>query len=79
MLSKYLDKQAKNSYLQRMDFEQTIKTFGSQANLARAMGVSTAAVAQWRKNGIPLGRQYQIQALTDGGLRVPPRPVMEAA
>ena len=41
--------------------EQAIKLAGSQANLARLLGVSRAAVWQWQT--IPRGRVYQLMVL----------------
>lgn len=38
---------------------------GSNAELARQLGVSTQVVGQWRKTGyVPVGRAAQIEALT---------------
>lgn len=35
--------------------------FRSTRELREALGVTKAAVSQWRKSGIPLLRQYQIR------------------
>lgn len=32
----------------------------NSAELSRLLGISTAAVAQWDKQKIPLGREYQV-------------------
>lgn len=40
--------------------------FGSQSALARMLGVSAAAVAQWCVEGVPPARAIQIEKLTDG-------------
>lgn len=50
-------------------FEKVIEWFGSQADLARAAGVTRGAVAQWAYNGIPPHRAIQIEALTDGDFK----------
>ena len=51
-----------------MTYDQAISFFGSAANLARAVGINRASIAGWKKNGIPTGRQFQIQHLTGGEL-----------
>jgi hypothetical protein len=54
-----------------MQLQAAIKHFGSQAKLARALGVSGAAVSDWARTGMfPIGRQYQVQVLTEGALKV---------
>jgi hypothetical protein len=52
-----------------MNFIELVNHFGSQANAAKAVGTSAQVVSAWKKNGIPLGRQYEIQILTGGVLR----------
>lgn len=51
-----------------MRFDDVIQHYGTQAEAARQLGVTRAAVWQWRLEGIPLLRQYQIERLTDGAL-----------
>lgn len=53
-----------------MTRSDAIKHFGSKANLARALGITYAAVHQWGEE-IPLLRQYQIQTITRGALKAP--------
>lgn len=48
-----------------------IEHFGSEAEVARALGVTRGAVWQW-KDIIPRGSAYQIQIITRGKLRVDP-------
>lgn len=56
-----------------MKTEQLIKFFGSQANAARQMSVSRAAVSQWVAAGVvPKSRQYQAEILTGGALKANP-------
>ena len=48
-------------------FDELIKYFGSQRNLAEALGVSTSAVSQWFTNKhIPVERLVDIDLATDG-------------
>ena len=49
--------------------------FGSEAELARQLGISPQAIYQWGEYP-PIDRQYQIQALTKNKLKAtqPPRP-----
>lgn len=46
-----------------------IQFFGSGAAVARALGIRRAAVSQW-PNLVPIGRAYEIQALTNGAVLV---------
>lgn len=48
-----------------MKIEDVTAFFGSKSKLAEALGVSPSAATQWRDN-IPVGRQYQIQVITNG-------------
>lgn len=52
-----------------MNTDQAVAHFGSKKKLADALGITAGAVTLW-KNVIPLLRQYQIQAVTGGGLKV---------
>lgn len=54
-----------------MTVDQVLKHFDGVANVARELGISYQAVREWvQKNEVPEGRQWQIQALTDGTLKV---------
>ena len=44
-----------------MDKKQLIEKAGSQVALARLLGVSQAAISQWK--GIPEGRLWQLKAI----------------
>ena len=47
-----------------------IKWFGSQAEIAKQLGVTRSAVTQWvRSEAIPPQRAIQIEALTKGQLK----------
>jgi hypothetical protein len=52
-----------------MNFQDLINHFGSQANAAKAVGTSPQVVSMWKRNGIPPGRQFELQILTGGVLR----------
>lgn len=55
--------------LEAMTFDQVIEFYGSQANLARAIGCTRQNIARWRHDGVPLVRQYQIEEITGGELK----------
>jgi len=50
-----------------------ISHFGTQAALARALGIHRAAINGWGEQ-IPIGRQYQIEVLTCGALKADRQP-----
>lgn len=52
-----------------MTMKKALKYFGTQAKIAEALKISQAAVAQWGDKVPPL-RQYQIERITKGELRV---------
>ena len=43
--------------------------FGSQAELARVLGLGPMAVSSWRKRGVPPRRAAQIEKLTKGEIK----------
>lgn len=51
-----------------MKIHEAVRFFGGKKKLAVALKTSPAAVSQWREK-IPLGRQYQIQIITNGQLK----------
>ena len=56
-----------------MSFDDLIKTYGSQADIARAFGLSRASVNRWAKTGkMPQGRVWQVQA---GAVKPPEKPL----
>lgn len=71
-LLRVVDKCAARCFTRSMKVQDLIKYFGSTTAITAALGVSRAAVSQWRKVGIPALRQYQIEALTKGKLRAKP-------
>ncbi len=64
-----------------MTKDQAVLHFGSQAALARALGITRGSVHNWDE--IPIGRQFQIEVVTDGALLADRQqeavPVMEPA
>ena len=55
-------------------FQNVVDHFGSKANLARALGVSAAAITQWGEE-FPELRAHQIQTVTRGKFRFCDLPV----
>lgn len=49
---------------------EAINHFKGISRLAKALNITYEAVRQWPENDIPLLRQYQIQELTSGELKV---------
>lgn len=50
--------------------QQVLDHFGTQAEIARALGCKQPSVAEWFADGkVPEGRQYQIELATNGALR----------
>ena len=56
----------KNSH---MTAHQLIRHFKTGAEAARKLGMTRAAIALWKENGIPFSRQLQIEMLTGGELK----------
>lgn len=53
-----------------MTFDEALKFFKTQSNMAKKLGVSPQVVQHWRVwRRIPIGRQYQIELLTGGELK----------
>lgn len=51
-------------------FIELVRHFGTQAALARAMGVSPSAISQWvRRNSIPAEHAITIERITEGKFR----------
>lgn len=51
-----------------MTFAQLIKYYGSQAQVARELGIRAPSVCAWQELGIPFLRQCHIEAQTNGAL-----------
>lgn len=52
-----------------MKKDEAIAYYGTQIKLAQALGISQAAISKW-PDKVPLLRQYQIERLTGGALKV---------
>ena len=52
-----------------MNMKDVLAYFGTQSKIAEALKISQAAVAQW-KNEVPMLRQFQLERITKGELRV---------
>jgi len=57
--------------------QEAINHFGSAKSLAEALGVKPQAVSQWSQ--IPARRQYELERLTNGGLKVDEELIGSAA
>jgi hypothetical protein len=55
-----------------MKKEDVIKYFGTQTAAAKALGCSQSRISEWGKYP-PIGRQYQIELLTQGKLKAEPK------
>jgi hypothetical protein len=49
-----------------MDIKAVIDHFGGMKPFCQALNVFPQSVYQWKKRGIPLSRQYDIEVLTEG-------------
>ena len=52
-----------------MTYQDLQTKYGSDANIAKAIGVSRQLVGYWKRRGIPFQRQCMIQLATKGRLR----------
>lgn len=52
-----------------MTYDQLLKHFGTQAEIARAFGLTQPSVAEWAERGVPPLRQIQGEQLTNRKLR----------
>jgi len=57
-----------------MTIKEVLDHFGGIAPTASALGISYQAVRQWAEKGeVPEGRQWELQAKTDGALKAESR------
>ena len=54
-----------------MKLSEAVAIFGTEAELARKLGIKPQAVYQWGDK-VPMRRQYQIQLMTKGKLKADP-------
>lgn len=54
-----------------MKLSEAVAIFGTEAELARKLGIKPQAVYQWGDK-VPMRRQYQLQLLTKGKLKADP-------
>ena len=53
-----------------MTTDDLVRYYGTQAEAARAIGLSQAAISRWAVEGeVPIARQCQYELLTSGTLR----------
>ena len=55
-----------------MKVEDAVKHFGSQTNLAKALGKTDAAISKWKERGglVPLFTALRINRMTDGAVDI---------
>jgi DNA-binding transcriptional regulator YdaS (Cro superfamily) len=51
------------------NLQPAIDYFGSQALMAKAIGVNPMAITQWKRRGIPARRAKQISDATNGKVK----------
>lgn len=54
-----------------MKLSEAVAHFGTEAEMARKLGIKPQAVYQWGDK-VPMRRQYQIQLMTKGKLKADP-------
>lgn len=53
-----------------MTFNEVLERFKTKAEIAKQLGVTYQAVQQWEEaDKVPLGRQFQIELITNGQLK----------
>jgi hypothetical protein len=55
-----------------MKTKEVVKHFGTKTKIAEALGCWHTTISSWGEYP-PLGRQYQIEALTGGALKATPK------
>ena len=51
------------------EINKVIELFKNQSELAGKMGVTKAAISNWKKRGVPLNRALEIEKLTSGQIK----------
>ena len=53
-----------------MTLNQALEFLGTQANLARVLGVNQSAVANWKMRGeIPASQQFKLEIMSEGQMK----------
>jgi DNA-binding transcriptional regulator Cro len=52
-----------------MDLKDAVKHFGSQNQLAKALGIARQNITRWVNDGIPPLQQYRLEEITQGKLK----------
>ena len=52
-----------------MTFDDLMSKFGSVSQVCAVLGRPASTVYQWKRTGIPRGRQCEIELLTQGDLK----------
>jgi transcriptional repressor of cell division inhibition gene dicB len=74
MVSSPLAKYFQAVYCRAMRYTEAINHFGSEGELAAALGITRQAVNLWKAPDlVPKGTAYQLQVITAGRLRVEPK------
>jgi len=61
-----------------MTYQEIIDYYGTPSAVAKSLGLSVTAVTDWKKKiQVPLGRQAQIAALSNGALSAETTPHKE--
>ena len=68
-----IDNAISSAIIDGMTKQEAIAYFGSQGKLARALGISQPPIVRWKK--VPAYRQYQLEQITSGKLRMDPELV----
>lgn len=50
-------------------FQVLVSHFGSQAKLARALGITPMAISHWKQRGVPVRQAVRIEQITMGSLQ----------
>lgn len=50
-------------------FQVLVSHFGSQAELARALGITPMAISHWKQRGVPVRQAVRIEQITRGSLQ----------
>ena len=53
-----------------MTLEEALKVVGSRNKIAKLLGCTRQNITRWAHDGIPLVRQYQLEELTRGKLKM---------